>query len=65
MSIFVFFVNTGVMFLRSFFPASILKYINLGNHFHHKKYNQKLHNVEYYENTSFVNISISFLRSLS
>ena len=37
------------------------KYINLGNQLHYKKYNQKLHHVEYYdgnENTSFANISI-------
>ena len=27
----------------------MFKYINLGNQLHYKKYNQKLHHVEYYD----------------
>ena len=46
----------------------IFKYIHLGNQFHYKKCNQKLHHFEYYsenENTSVANISILLLRSCS
>ena len=29
--------------------SALFKYVNLGNQFNYKKYNQKLHHVEYYD----------------
>ena len=36
---------------KSFFSdkSNIFRYINLGKQIHYKKYNQKLHHIEYYD----------------